>query len=191
MIFLSASIPLKERDTKYFETADVISIRDAVRALATVVIPHTRLIWGGHPSINPLIRYVLNRMNFDVKKHVTIYMSNYFRDVFPPDVFDFEDVKIVDQGGDRETSLRVLRNEMIRNNDFSAGVFIGGMEGVEQEFSIFKEAHPNAIVIPLASTGAAAKLIYEGVKPRLDKRLLEEYAYMSLFKDLLKDILIK
>jgi len=32
-IFLSASIPLPERDPKYYETADVIAIRDAVIAL--------------------------------------------------------------------------------------------------------------------------------------------------------------
>ncbi len=34
-IFLSASIPLKERDEKYFNTADIIAIRDAVIALTT------------------------------------------------------------------------------------------------------------------------------------------------------------
>ena len=29
-IFLSASIPLKERDPKYFDSADIIAIRDSV-----------------------------------------------------------------------------------------------------------------------------------------------------------------
>jgi hypothetical protein len=38
-IFLSASIPLPERDPQYLGTADIIAIRDAVRALATVVYP--------------------------------------------------------------------------------------------------------------------------------------------------------
>ena len=54
-IFLSASIPLPSRDAKYIETADIIAIRDAVIALTTVVLPHHRIIWGGHPSITPLI----------------------------------------------------------------------------------------------------------------------------------------
>ena len=54
-IFLSASIPLKERDPKYFNSADIIAIRDSVIALATVVLPNHRLIWGGHPSITPII----------------------------------------------------------------------------------------------------------------------------------------
>ena len=38
-IFLSASIPLPERDEKYIGTADIIAIRDAVIALTTVVLP--------------------------------------------------------------------------------------------------------------------------------------------------------
>ena len=50
-IFLSASIPDPERDRIYYDTADIVAIRDAVRALATVIIPHSKLIWGGHPSM--------------------------------------------------------------------------------------------------------------------------------------------
>ena len=45
-IFLSASIPIEERHPKYYETADVIAIRDAATALATAIIPKAKLIWG-------------------------------------------------------------------------------------------------------------------------------------------------
>ncbi len=38
MIFLSASIPDPNRNEKYFNSADISAIRDAVRALATVII---------------------------------------------------------------------------------------------------------------------------------------------------------
>ena len=62
-IFLSASIPLPERDSKYIDTADIIAIRDAVIALTTVVLPHHRLVWGGHPSITPLVYYVMKKLN--------------------------------------------------------------------------------------------------------------------------------
>ena len=60
-IFLSASIPLPERHPKYYNTADIIAIRDAVIALASVVIDKHRIIWGGHPSITPLINFVIER----------------------------------------------------------------------------------------------------------------------------------
>ncbi len=189
MVFLSASIPIEERDKRYFVTADFIAIRDAVRALATVVIPHSKLVWGGHPAITPLIRYVMNRMNTNVREHVTIYQSNYFRKFFPVDNFDFEDIRIIPESSTRDSSLLEMRNAMIRQNDFRAGIFIGGMEGVEEEYFIFKEAHPKALLLPIASTGAAAQMIYENTYPLPDSRLKNDYAYMALFKSLLKETL--
>ena len=57
-IFLSASIPVKDRNPKYFTTVDVLAIREAIRALVTVVLPKTILVWGGHPAIIPIIRTV-------------------------------------------------------------------------------------------------------------------------------------
>ena len=45
-VFLSASIPDQSRHPKYYATADVIAIRDAVRALATVVIPNSKISMG-------------------------------------------------------------------------------------------------------------------------------------------------
>lgn len=189
MIFLSASIPYQERDEKYFATADIVAIRDAVRALATVTIPKTTLVWGGHPAITPLIRYVLNRMNTNLKDHVTLYQSNFFRKFFPEDNFAFENIVVVKENIDRETSLIDMRNEMIRGNNFKAGIFIGGMEGVEEEYHIFNEAHPNALMLPIASTGAAAKIIYDNLNPKPSTRLENDYAYMALFKSLLADYL--
>ena len=60
-IFLSASIPLKERHPRYYDTADIVAIRDAVISLASVVLPKHRLIWGGHSSITPIIYYVMEK----------------------------------------------------------------------------------------------------------------------------------
>ena len=77
-IFLSASIPLLERDQKFYESADVIAIRDAVIALCTVVLSKHRLIWGGHPSITPIVNFVMQRMGLNIQEHVTIYQSNFF-----------------------------------------------------------------------------------------------------------------
>jgi hypothetical protein len=189
MIFLSASIPDQTRDEQYFASADIIAIRDAVRALATVVIPKTQLIWGGHPTITPLIRYVMMKMNSSLKEHLTVYQSNFYKESFPVDIFDFEHIEIVPESLDEASSQQALRNAMIIDNNFLAGVFIGGMEGVELEYEIFKEAHPNALVLPVASTGGAARLIYGRMNPVPDHRLRDEYAYMALFKALLKDII--
>lgn len=189
-IFLSASIPNPDKDIRYYKTADIVAIRDSVRALATVVIPGAHLIWGGHPAITPLIRYVMEKMKSKVKEHITLYQSNFFKDCFSGDNFVFENIEIVREEKDRESSLMMMRKGMIENNDFSAGIFIGGMKGVIEEFEMFRKIHPKSIVLPIASTGAAAKIIFDEMKPQLNSRLLNDYAYMALFRDLLADYIL-
>ncbi len=187
MFFLSASIPSPLRDKKYIGTADIIAIRDAVRALATVVISKSSLVWGGHPAITPLIRHVLERQDKPIANHVTLYQSAFFEQFFPEDNGSFERVVIVPREPTREDSLLAMRKRMFEDNDFQAGIFIGGMEGVEDEFTLFKEFHPKAKLIPVASTGAAAKFIYNEMIEKPDLRLADDYAYMALFRDLFKN----
>jgi hypothetical protein len=185
-IFLSASVPLPERNPLFYETADFVAIRDAVRALATVVIPKAHLVWGGHPSITPLIRYVMNVLKIDSKEHITLYQSIFFEEFFPKDNFAFENIQLTEKKDTLLESVNFMRIKMISENDFKAGIFIGGMEGINDEYNMFKKYHPNALVIPVASTGAASKLLYKEI-PNLNKRLESDYAYMSLFRDLLEE----
>ena len=187
-IFLSASIPLPERDEKYIGTADIIAIRDAVIALTTVVLPHHRLIWGGHPSITPLIYYVMERLNLNIQEHITLYQSRFFEKYFPEDNNKFENIVFTDVvDNDREKSLLYMRHKMLDESEFSAGIFIGGMEGVEEEYDMFIEKHPKALVLPIASTGAGAKKIYDERFTDNNERLVKGYAYMSLFQKYLID----
>ena len=182
-IFLSASIPLPERDEKYIGTADIIAIRDAVIALTTVVLPHHKLIWGGHPSITPLIYYVMERLNLNIQEHITLYQSRFFEKYFPEDNNKFENIVFTDVvDNDREKSLLYMRHKMLDESEFSAGIFIGGMEGVEEEYDMFIEKHPKALALPIASTGAAAKKIYDERFTDKNERLVKDYAYMSLFQ---------
>jgi hypothetical protein len=186
-IFLSASIPYPDRNKKFYDSADIISIRDAVRALATVVIPKAHLIWGGHPSITPLIRFVMEKMNADLKKHITLYQSLFFKNKFPEDNFAFENIVLTERKDTREESLDLLRNQLIDDNEFKVGIFIGGMEGIKEEYLMFKKKYQNALILPIASTGAAAKMLYDSEPIKFNERLQNDYAYMALFRDLLSD----
>lgn len=185
-IFLSASIPLPERDAKYYESADVIAIRDAVIALCTTVLPNHRLIWGGHPSITPLVNYVLQKLRMNIQDHVTLYQSRFFEKFYPEDNNKFENVILTPTLEDRDKSLRLMRELMLGSQKFEAGIFIGGMEGVEDEYKMFREFHPEALVIPLASTGAAAKIIYENSINK-NERFQNDYAFSSTFHEFLID----
>jgi hypothetical protein len=189
-VFLSASIPSFIEDENLYKTADIVAIRDSIRALAAVVIPYAHLVWGGHPSITPLIRDVLTKMSAEVQQHVTIYQSRFFEGEYPKDNVDFENIIKTDSHPNGEhASALIMREAMIKGNDFKAAVFIGGMEGIFQEYDIFKTAHPEALVFPIASTGAAAKIIYESISPRLDERLINDFAYMALFRSLFEEII--
>ena len=186
-IFLSASIPLQEKNPLYIETADIIAIRDAVIALTTVVLPRYRLIWGGHPSITPLIYHVMEKLNLNIQEHVTLYQSRFFEKYFPKDNNKFKNIVLTDIVDDRENSLLHMRSRMLGESEFAAGIFIGGMEGVEEEYNMFIEKHPKALVLPIASTGAGAKKIYDERFTDKNERLVKDYAYMSLFQKYLID----
>ena len=185
-IFLSASIPDPERDRKYIETADVIAIRDSIIALASVVLPHYRLIWGGHPSITRLIAQVLRHSNKDVNQHVTLYQTRYFERFFPLENEEVAHIIYTPDLGDKDGSLYEMRKQMICQNDYVAGIFIGGMEGVEDEFKMFSKRHPRALLFPIASTGAAAKIIYDKTPDDYDSNLATELTYTSLFRKILE-----
>lgn len=214
-IFLSASIPLPERHPKYYETADIIAIRDSVIALASIVLPEHRIIWGGHPSITPLIYYVIEKIIINnlkrddwglpltdqeqmlvqkelkskIQDHVTLYQSLHFKDDFPPENEKFENVVLTRDLGNIPASIELLRKRMFSENEFAAAVFIGGMNGIEDEYKMFVEVQTNALLLPIASTGAAARIVYDDYLPVDDKneRLEKDYGYMSLFQKLLID----
>lgn len=188
-IFLSASIPLPERDKKYIETADIIAIRDAVIALVTVALPNNRIIWGGHPSITPLVYFVMEKMNLNIQKHVKLYQSMWFEDKFLEDNNKFENIVFTQKLQDIPSSVKLMRERMFSENKFSAAVFIGGMNGIEDEYEMFNEYHPNTLVLPIASTGAATKIVYDTMFPEelKNSRFEKDYGYMSLFQKFLID----
>lgn len=184
-IFLSASVPKPGRE--FYGTEDVIAIRDAVIALSSAVLanPEYHLIWGGHPSITPLITLVLERYNLKMSDRVTLYQSNHYREHFPPENQDVGIRVFTEDMGDDEKSQKVMRERMIGDNDYVAAVFIGGMNGIFKEYEMFRELHPKALVLPIASTGAAAKGLFDKYPGEFDERLLTELSYTSLFKEML------
>lgn len=188
-IFLSASIPLPERHPKYYETADIIAIRESIIALTSIALPHHRIIWGGHPSITPLIYYVMKKMGLNIQEHVKLYQSLFFKDIFPADNNKFENIEFTENMGDIHSSIQRMREQMFRENEFVAAVFIGGMDGIEVEYNMFKELHPETLLLPIASTGAATKIVYDNLLAEefKEERLLNDYGYTSLFQKLLID----
>ncbi len=186
-IFLSAGVPTIDRPAKYYNTADVIAIRDSVIALASTVLAAKgyHLIWGGQPAITPLIALVLERYGLKMDNRVTLYQSYEYKEKFPKENANVGNIVYTEKMGNPKASLSLMRQKMIGENDYVAAVFIGGMEGIEDEYDLFKKYHPGVPCLPVASTGGAAKILYDNHPEEFDERLLTELSYSSLYKELL------
>lgn len=179
-IFLSASVPLPERNRVYFETADVFLIREAIRALIEVIIPVGTITFGGHPAITPLVSLYLDCTDFG-KERVTIFQSELFPRQTGKNALDFADIRYTQAvHGEIVPSLTLMRKEMIGSRQFDAAVLIGGMEGINEEVEIFKQFHPTALILPVPSTGAAARMIYNSGDFPVD--IETEISFASMFR---------
>jgi hypothetical protein len=203
-VFLSASIPDPSRNPRYYSTADVIAIREAIRALVGEILPRARLVFGGHPAISPLVNRAAERLGVG-RDRVRIYQSKFFQSHIPAVALNFVDLRWTPEvPGDRAASLALMRDRMIAGEaggEPAAAVFIGGMEGVEDEFRLFRGQWPDLPVLPLASTGGAARILLDqheadvarlappGLATTLTSRLRTDLAYDLLFRSALRPLL--
>lgn len=180
-IFLSAGVPDPKRGPEYAATADTVAIQAAVSALVYVTLGRRMLVWGGQPSITPMIWVVATDMGVDYAGWVRLYQSRHFRDEFPEDNERFRNVTFSDDvDGDRERSLLAMRKRMFTEHRFSSAVFIGGMGGIIDEYELFSRLQPNAAVIPVTSTGGATLKVAERVGSSPDD-LASDLDYVALF----------
>lgn len=247
-VFLSASIPTRGqegKDPKYWEYRNLLNLREAIREIASVVLPAGPLVFGGHPAITPLILGVADRLDYDAalfgrrsgvgeggsatphRDRVLLYQSCYFKKYFPPEVGSFPYVVLteaVDQDlallpkeeeesrGEKEQSLSYMRYRMIccagggwlfpgDNNPamdrlrrfgtdaFHAAFFVGGMDGVEMEYDVFRASHPETFAFILPTTGSAARFLFDREKDCYEsttaESLMHDTAYASLVYRLL------
>ena len=180
-IFLSASVPDPKRGPEYAVTADSVAITAAVSAFVHVTLGRRPLVWGGHPAITPMIWNVAQEMSIDYGRWVHLYQSRFFEDEFPEDNERFQNViYTADVPNDRETSLLVMRERMFSENVFAAGVFIGGMSGIVDEYELFSQFQPDAAVVPIISTGGAVLEIAKRVGV-IAQDLRDDLDYVGLF----------
>lgn len=160
-VFLSASVPVAGRGD-YYETADPFLIQFAVREFVTAALGRRVIVWGGHPAITPMVWAVCEDLGVNFSKAVILYQSKFFADIFPEENKRFRNVEYVDAvPNDREASLLRMREAMLSRADLEAAVFIGGMEGVLAEYTIFTGFHPEAKVLAVGAPGGAARQLAE------------------------------
>src|SRR4051812_28755961 len=190
--FLSASIPDPRREPAYYETADVMAIREAVMALTTATLKKGHLVFGGQPAISPIVLMVAKV--FESVDRVHIFQSDYFRNQVPPESHQFTRIVWTPSvRDDLDASLREMRKRMIESGEFASAFFVGGMEGVEVEFNMFRSRWPETPVFPIASTGAAARRLLDNwqpqsrsLSPQQVSALRDDMLYGSLFEQIVQ-----
>lgn len=157
-IFLSASIPQIGRGN-YYEDADPFLIQFAIRELLVAALGRCVIVWGGHPAITPMVWSVCEDLGVKFSRSVILYQSSFFKEIFPEENSKFRNVRTIPAvDDDPQKSLHSMRRHML-DDHFSAGVFVGGMEGVEDEYEMFRELHPHAAIVAVGSPGGAARRI--------------------------------
>ena len=182
-IFLSAGVP--DANAPHFMGAgDTAAISASVSALIYVTLGRRRLVWGGHPSITPMVWSYAESMSVDYGSWVKLYQSEIFEDEFPEETALFQNVVITERDGDQSGSLEHMRKRMLDETDFGAAVFIGGMKGIIDEYLLFKEREPQAAIIPVMSTGGAAEIL--GTQLKVPSSLATQLDYVALLHEMLE-----
>lgn len=180
IIFLSASVPYREgwtADAKAFE------IEEAIVSVARAVFARKgRLLFGGHPSVSPLVSAVageyfeLNPNRDDAARPVITFQSEWFRGQLPDETwelhrFGWTSIRWTPKGETERDSLSMLRQYMLGGSTPPLAMFaVGGMEGVVDEAVRFLErrrqwmqAKPPKVYAYPSGGGAAARLVSETV----------------------------
>lgn len=178
-IFLSASVPEKGRGN-YYETADPLLIQAAIRAFIDVTLGRRKIVWGGHPTITPMILQACQELNIPYSESVTIYQSKFFEQEFPEENECFKNVVLIDTvNNDKTASLIKMREQMLSRNEIISAVFIGGMEGIEDEYNLIKKLNPLATILVVPSPGGAALDLAK--KLGFDDEKLSSIDYFKIF----------
>lgn len=168
-IFLSGSIPDPQRWDGEFQP---LEITDAVVAFARACLTRGyRIVTAAHPTLAPLLLYVASEFPPVANASVVIYQSLLFETVLPTATRRFEASGVGSLvwteavAGDEPRpgrwagSLAEMRIRMLTETDPIAAAFIGGMDGVRDEYSLFKESYSDRPTFAVRRPGGEAALL--------------------------------
>jgi hypothetical protein len=183
-VFLSASVPYRDLHIYRKPESVHLDIEEAVVSLARAVFAEDgRLVFGGHPSISPLVASVAAdyypatfRAGETAEPPVAIYQSLCYAGHIPDTTqllrtMGFANIVWTEPvGGERYVegapgrqcvqSVFHMRDRMLREKDPLAMVAVGGMDGVEDEAARFAAlgTRPRPVYAFKSTWGAAAVL---------------------------------
>lgn len=184
-VFIAASFPSGERAERW-PTCDASAVAEAVTAaVRTIIGMDGKVLFGGHPTITPLVLMVAREHG--VQGRVDVYQSGWFADKITDATRRLEQtgagtIHIVPSESTRDASLETMRAAMLSQRGIRGGLFVGGMEGIVDEYEQFVAANPDAPRLVVAGPGgAAATLTTDPAVPTEVRELLSssrQYPYV-------------
>lgn len=181
-ILLSASVPYlredfedeaeRQRNLHYVALAQPQYIRLAVAELTrTALMRHAQMIFGAHPAISPMVLDAARNLGAPPDS-VLIFQSDFFADRIPGSTYELANWSAgrlfftprqpaEGERSARRQSLKKMRSLMVSPPNLRGAIFVGGMDGVEDEAKLFEEEHPHLPRYAIASTGSAAQGLFE------------------------------
>jgi hypothetical protein len=161
-----------ELSKRHVQSAQPQRIRLAVTELTkAALMRHAQLIFGAHPAISPMVLEAARNAGAPPDS-ILIFQSDFFADRIPRSTLELSDwsagrlfftrQRPAGRPYDaRNLSLTEMRSLMVSPKNLRGAIFVGGMEGVEEEAKLFKSAHPNLPRYAIASTGSAALGLFD------------------------------
>jgi len=194
IVFLSASVPTRPA---WVSGSSPVDIEEAIVSIARAVFARRgRLLFGGHPSVSPLVSAVAGEYfaadpaRPAVERPVLTFQSEQFRGPQMPDAtwelhrFGWTSIEWTPKAANRAESLRLMRERMLGGPMPAAMFAVGGMEGVVDETLLFlaerraRGALSSRVYVLPSGGGAAACLA--NPEPRWSERYSTEFGTSSV-----------
>lgn len=175
-VFLSASVPTGQkvypRWQEHLESSRPVLIRDAVLAVVREGLRSGfDFVFGAHPSIAPMVLTVAREFP-SPHPRIEVFQSRFFEKVFPQETLELADgvhgklTLVAEIPGDREASLRMVRERILSVPGLVGAIVVGGMNGVTDEATMFLDHHQRAKPLyAFGSTGGAALDLFDRPPP--------------------------
>lgn len=170
-VFLSASVPTGKvypRWEEQLKTSRPVLIRDAILAVVREGLRSGfDFVFGAHPSIAPMVLTVAREFP-SPHPRIEVFQSRFFEKDFPQETLELADgmlgtFTMIDEiPGDREASLRMMRERILSRPGLVGAIVVGGMNGVTDEATMFLDYHQRAWPLyAFGSTGGAALDLFD------------------------------
>lgn len=141
-----------------------------------------------------MILLVAGELNVSAMVHV--YQSRWFKEDITAETLRLEQLGLgvvhwTEEGSTVDESLTELRRVMLTEWKFQGAVFVGGMQGVIDEFRMYRELWPNSIALAMSAPGGASRLLVDdghGVLPPSLRELANSDRYPEVFYEFVKEI---